>query len=149
MPHPTEALQVAHAALERSEVAIQGVHELHGDVGGITAEVSRLRTTVQQMSDRVLGLEHLMREGFRKLGAGVVQAKRAAQRSHSDVEELREDVDDTKTTLLRADLTEARTRLESLRARDKSIFAWTWKVIGVVVAGLILGFLTIKFGLVH
>jgi hypothetical protein len=137
-----DALHVAHAALERSEVAIRAVHEVQGDVGGLTAEVSRLRSTVQQMSDRVLGLEHLVREGFRKLGAGVVQAKRAAQRSHSDVEELREDVDDTKTTFLRGEL-------EALRARDKAIFTWTWKVLGIVVGGLMLAYLTIKFGLIH
>ncbi len=143
------ANEKANLAIDKSDTAISGLREIHEDMGGFATELAACRGGIQSLSDRFSSLERLVKEALAKLGAGVVQAKAAARKSHRELEEVREDFEDSKVTMMRQELVNAKKRLDSLRVRDKAIVGWVWKVVAGVAIVVIGALLVWKLGIKH
>jgi hypothetical protein len=143
------AATAARDAIGRADTAISGLREIHEDLGGMMHELASLRGGMQQLQRDLSALDRFMRESLQKLGSVAVAAKRAAMKSHHDIEEVRSDVEDSKITLLRGELEQVVKRYDSIRSRDKAIFAWGWKVLGGIMVGVTIAWLLVKCGLHH
>lgn len=148
----------AEAAYQLAEEAQDGQRTVYQSLGGLTAEVSRNTQAIQdlraEMHERLHTLERLIRGGLQKLGVATVEATKSAMKSRHDIDRLKDDVEDSQIILLRNELAAARekaietqTRYESIRARDKAIVGWGWKVIAGVLTIVVGAYLVARCGL--
>lgn len=136
------ALTAANDAKRVAAEAKEGHRSVYESLGGMATELAATKGAIQDLSSRIAGLERLLREGLQKLGAGVVQAKRAAQASEHEIEALKEESENSKVTHLRDELLSQKQKYDSLRARDGAIRGWILKIAAGVIVGIVVAWLT-------